>query len=74
MARFALSAARRWARTPLALRIAVIYLGARVVTTAFFLVAGSLSTGASRFGADAGVVDFILGWDAQWYWLVAENG
>ncbi|UUE21853.1 hypothetical protein [Microbacterium sp. J1-1] len=74
MARFALSAARRWAQTPLALRIAVIYLGARVVTTAFFLVAGSLSTGASRFGADAGVVDFILGWDAQWYWLVAENG
>jgi len=74
MARFALSAARRWAQTPLALRIAFIYLGARVVTTAFFLVAGSLSTGASRFGADAGVVDFILGWDAQWYWLVAENG
>ncbi|WP_226532544.1 hypothetical protein [Microbacterium paraoxydans] len=74
MARFALSTARRWAHAPLALRIALIYLGARVVTTAFFLVAGSLSTGASRFGADASLVDFILGWDAQWYWLVAETG
>lgn len=74
MAHLALSAARRWAQAPLALRIAVIYLVARLVTTGFFLVAASLSTSLSRFGADAGLPDFVVGWDAQWYWLVAENG
>ena len=74
MAHVALSIARRWAMAPVALRVAVIYLGARAVTTAFLLIAASLSTSSSRFGAGAGLIDFILGWDAQWYWLVAENG
>ncbi|MEU4016401.1 hypothetical protein AB0E56_14165 [Microbacterium sp. NPDC028030] len=74
MAHLALSAARRWAQSPLALRIAVVYLTARVVTTLFLVLAASLSTSFSRFGADPGLVDFVLGWDAQWYWLVAENG
>lgn len=74
MAHLALSAARRWAHTPLALRIAVIYVIARVITTVFLIVAASLSTELSRFGADAGLVEYVLGWDAQWYWLVAEAG
>lgn len=74
MAHLALSAARRWARAPLALRIAVIYLVARAITTGFFIAAASLSTSSSRYGADAGLADFVVGWDAQWYWLVAENG
>ena len=74
MAHLALTTARRWARSPIALRIAVIYLIARVITTVFLILAGSLSTFASRFGADAGIGDFVVGWDAQWYWLVAENG
>lgn len=74
MAQHALSAARRWAQTPLALRIAVIYVVARLVTTGFFVAAASASTSLSRFGADAGLVDFVLGWDAQWYWMVAEYG
>ncbi|QNA92239.1 MULTISPECIES: hypothetical protein [unclassified Microbacterium] len=74
MAHLALSAARRWAQSPLALRIAVVYLAARVVTTLFLVLAASLSTSFSRFGADPGLADFVLGWDAQWYWLVAENG
>lgn len=74
MAHVALSIARRWAMAPVALRVAVIYLGARAVTTAFLLIAASLSTSSSRFGAGAGLIDFVLGWDAQWYWLVAENG
>lgn len=74
MAHLALSAARRWAQVPLALRIAVIYLAARVVTTGFLITAASLSTSLSRFGADAGLLDFVVGWDAQWYWLVAESG
>lgn len=74
MAHHALRTARRWAQTSIPLRIAVIYLVARVVTTGFFLLAAALSTSLSRFGADPGLADFVLGWDAQWYWVVAENG
>lgn len=74
MAHLALSTARRWAQTPVALRVAVIYLAARATTTAFLLIAASLSTSFSRFGDGAGLGDFVLGWDAQWYWLVAESG
>lgn len=74
MAPLALTTARRWAQMPLPLRIAVVYLLARLVTTGFFLLAASASTSLSRFGADAGLADFVLGWDAQWYWLVAESG
>ncbi|WP_223171400.1 hypothetical protein [Microbacterium sp. NIBRBAC000506063] len=33
------------------MRIGVIYLVARIVTTGFFLLAAQLSTPASRFGA-----------------------
>ncbi|WP_334146890.1 hypothetical protein [Microbacterium sp.] len=74
MAHRALSLSRRWAQTPLALRIAVIYLAARVVTSVFFVLAASLATSLSRIGADPGLGDFVLAWDAQWYWLIAENG
>lgn len=74
MAHVALTLARRWARMPLALRIGIIYVLARVVTTGFLIAAASLSTVFSRFGGDAGLVDFVLGWDAQWYWQVAVHG
>lgn len=74
MAHLPLSPIRRWAKTPVAVRIAVVYVLARVITTALLLAAASLSTVFSRFGADAGLIDFVLGWDAQWYWSVAENG
>lgn len=74
MAHVALTLARRWARMPLALRIGIIYVLARVVTTGFLIAAASLSTVFSRFGGDAGLVNFVLGWDAQWYWQVAVHG
>lgn len=57
-----------------ALWIGVIYLVARLVTTAFFLFAASLSTSSSRFGADPALADFVLGWDARWYWIIAVVG
>ena len=66
--------ARAWASLPVVVRIAVIYLVARAITTGFLLLAAGISTEASRFGADADLADFVLGWDAQWYWLVAESG
>ena len=74
MADVALTLARRWARMPPALRIGIVYVLARVVTTGFLIAAASLSTVFSRFGGDAGLVDFVLGWDAQWYWQVAVHG
>jgi hypothetical protein len=74
VAHLALSTARLWARAPLALRIGIIYLAARIVTTVFLIVAASLSTPLSRFGADAGVADFVVGWDATWYWIIADHG
>lgn len=74
MAQLALTVTRRWASAPLALRIALIYLTARVITTAMMIAAALQSTSLSRFGAEPGLADFIVGWDAQWYWLVAEAG
>ncbi|MFC4140377.1 MULTISPECIES: hypothetical protein [unclassified Microbacterium] len=67
-------AIRRWVSLPVALRIAAVYVAARVVTTLFLMAAAGESTSLSRFGASPGLDDFVLGWDAQWYWFVAENG
>ncbi|MGM1017640.1 MAG: hypothetical protein ACQEW8_08905 [Actinomycetota bacterium] len=68
------STVRGWAATPVVARIAAIYIVARIVTTAFLGIAAQLSTSLSRFGADAQIADFVLGWDAQWYWLIAVAG
>ncbi|HEX5858560.1 MAG TPA: hypothetical protein VFY91_10685 [Microbacterium sp.] len=65
---------RRWAALPAALRIGILYLAARVVTTGFMLLAAGLSGPRSRFGENATIADLMLGWDAQWYWFVAVNG
>jgi hypothetical protein len=67
-------AERRWAALPAPLRIGILYLAARLVTTGFLLLAAELAGPDSRFGGDATVSDFALGWDAQWYWFVALNG
>jgi len=74
MAQLALTVARRWARMPVPARIAIVYVIARAITTGMMIVAATQSTAVSRFGADAGLIDFVLGWDAQWYWTIAEYG
>ncbi|WP_460799281.1 hypothetical protein [Microbacterium sp. GXF0217] len=74
MADRSLTPARGWAQTPLAARIAAIYIVARLTTTGLLALAAMLSGPASRYGADAGIADFVIGWDAQWYWLVAVDG
>ncbi|MFE2774096.1 hypothetical protein [Microbacterium resistens] len=70
--------ARTWSRALLrlspALMVALVYLAARVLTTGMLAVAAGLSGPGSRFGPDAGIGSFVLAWDAQWYWWVAENG
>lgn len=68
------SAARRWVALPLIARIGAIYVAARIVTTGFLLLAATLSGPASRFGADAGLGDLVVAWDARWYWIVATGG
>ncbi|WP_245570308.1 mannosyltransferase family protein [Microbacterium luticocti] len=65
---------RSWHRLPAAVRIGVLYLAARVVTTAMFALASALSTPESRFGAAPGVGTLLMGWDAQWYWYIAVHG
>jgi hypothetical protein len=65
---------RGWAGLNDWVRIGILYLAARVVTTAFLVVAGQLSGPLSRFGEHAGIGDFVLAWDAQWYWFTAVNG
>jgi hypothetical protein len=72
--RVLISGARQWARIPVVGRIAFIYLISRLVTTGFLLLAAQASTPASRFGLAPRLQDFVLGWDAQWYWWVAVNG
>ena len=63
-----------WARLPLAARIAIIYVGARVVTTGFFLLAAAMSGPQSRYGVSPTLGQLALGWDAQWYWSAAVAG
>lgn len=72
--RVLIAAARRWALLSPAVRIAVVYLVARIVTLGFLVLAAELSGPGSRFGPAASVGDLVLGWDAQWYWLVAVEG
>ncbi|WP_439592293.1 hypothetical protein [Microbacterium sp.] len=68
--RFALS----WRESPIPVRIGILYVLSRLVTTGFFLIAAELSGPTSRFGENATLGSLALGWDAQWYWYAAVNG
>ena len=57
-----------------ALAVAVLYAGARIITTVFLIIAAELSGPTSRFGPDATLGTLSMGWDAQWYWVVATSG
>lgn len=70
----ALTPARSREALPIAVWIGIVYLAARVVTTLFLLAAAELSGVGSRFGEGASIATLVLGWDAQWYWFLAENG
>ncbi len=65
---------RGWAAAPAAVRVAVIYLAARLVTTAFLIAVAAIASPASRIGANGSIGSVALAWDAQWYWFVALNG
>jgi hypothetical protein len=57
-----------------ALRVAIVYIAARVITTLFLFAAAELSAAGSRFGEGASPLALMLGWDAQWYGYLAETG
>lgn len=65
---------RRLTALPVAVRIGILYLLARLVTTSYFLIAAALTPPASRFGGQAGLGTFAAGWDAWWYWYIAGYG
>lgn len=65
---------RSWSDSPVAVRIGIVYVLSRLVTTGFFLLASALSTPLSRFGENPGLASLAIGWDAQWYWFVAVHG
>lgn len=65
---------RLWSNAPAAVRIGILYVAARVVTTVFFVLAGAMAPAGSRFGPDASFGELAVGWDATWYWYVAVNG
>ena len=67
----------RWHRAialPAAVRIGVVYVLARIVTTVFFVVAAELAPAGSRFGERATPAAFAAGWDSWWYSFVAGYG
>ncbi|CAL4860060.1 hypothetical protein [Microbacterium sp. MM2322] len=54
--------------------VAAVYVSARLVTTLFFWIAAELSGPTSRFGPDATIGSLAMGWDSQWYWVIADQG
>ena len=61
-----------WGR--IALRVGVIYLAARVITTAFLVLAAGMSGPGSRMGLGADLGDVVVAWDGTWYWFIAVTG
>lgn len=66
------TASPRPART--ALRIAVIYVAARLITTFFLFLAAELSGFGTRMGPDANLASTVVAWDGTWYWLIGYSG
>lgn len=67
-------ASSRLRQLPVAVRIAVLYVLARAVTTVFLLFAAQAAVPESRFGADPTLGSFVMGWDAEWYSFIAGFG
>ncbi|HET6300872.1 hypothetical protein [Microbacterium sp.] len=63
-----------WTALPVSVRVLIVYVLARVVTTLFFAAADAASGPSSRFGVNPGIAGLATGWDGQWYWFAALNG
>ncbi len=65
---------QRWSAAHVAVRVGVLYLAARVVTTLLLLLATQVAAPESRFGAEPTLGSFVMGWDAEWYSFIAQYG
>lgn len=74
MAELAAKTRDAWTSTPIVVRIAGIYLLARLFTLIVLNGAAAASSATSRFGELATYSDFVIAWDANWYWIVADVG
>lgn len=63
-----------WNQLPILARIAAIYVVARLITFLLLTLAADASTMTSRFGENATAATWVLAWDANWYWIVADVG
>lgn len=63
-----------WRELPIPVRIGILYVTSRLVTSVFFVLAAQLSGPGTRFGADPTIADLAVGWDGQWYWFLALHG
>ena len=53
------------------LAVALIYVAARLVTTAFVLIGVGI---VNRAGGDTTLGSLLMRWDGQWYWVVGSEG
>jgi hypothetical protein len=60
----------RWRLTPWWAKVALVYLAARVVTTAIVLVLADAQGPNSWTGARPGYFEFANMWDARWYQII----
>jgi hypothetical protein len=56
------------------IRVIVVFVGARIITTIIMLVLASLQAANPWTGAHPGYFDFASIWDGRWYDIVAEAG
>ncbi|GAA3019700.1 hypothetical protein [Microbacterium dextranolyticum] len=52
--------------------VAIIYIGARLVTTLFLFIAATMAH--ARTGGDETIGSLSMRWDGQWYWVVGVQG
>ncbi|WP_232531675.1 hypothetical protein [Microbacterium halophytorum] len=71
----ALAAVRRvWAAFPAWAQVGAIYAVGRFVTAALVVQAARAAPAGAQLGEVTPLRDIALAWDAQWYWLIAEQG
>ncbi len=71
--RLILPALVRWRLAPWWLRVLVVYMASRVVTTAIMLW-GAAEQARATGSAVPDQATFAANWDGQWYWLIAVAG
>jgi hypothetical protein len=64
----------RWRLMPWWAKVALVYVGARAVTTVFVLVLASVQEANPWTGASPGYFEYANLWDARWYELILLGG